>query len=190
MAEGSYEREVPISSSILPDGSAVFSGRCDFIVTRGPSPHVVELKSTSSKSKVTDLNQGKITPEVLSQLVQYLIEFEMPEGVLKYTFYRDSKPIKDWCFDVRIDDYGTILLDGADSGFTVHDALQHRLLQVEVLKEQKVAPRRPYNGLQKYAGSCEYCPFRNACTKFDAGEVTTTPEFIEACKKSLTETRR
>lgn len=184
---GIYEREVAVTSAILPDASAVFSGRCDFRLTDSAGPFVVELKSTSSKNKVTDLNQGKITPEVLAQVVNYMIEFETDRGQVVYTFYKEMTPTKEWIFHVSINNDGTILLNGLDSGFIVDDALRHRLLQVETLQLQKVATHRPYNGKAPYVGACGYCPFQQSCDRFDGGEITTTTEFLDACRKELDE---
>ncbi len=186
--EADWRREVPISSDIIPDGSALFSGRCDFVCSSPSGVEVVELKSTSSKNKLTDLKQGLITPEVLAQVVNYLIEFEAYTARLIYTFYKTPEnPTYERTFTVTVDDHGTVLLDGADSGFTVHDALQHRLLQVEVLKEQKVASR-PYNWSKPYSSPCDYCPFKRSCDAWDAGQMETTAAFLSSCKEELEKT--
>lgn len=183
-----WQREVPISSDIVPDGSAVFSGRCDFVIATPTGREVVELKSTSSKNKLTDLKQGLVTPEVVAQITNYLIEFETTEGRIIYTFYKTpTEPTYERAFAVTVDVHGTVLLDGADTGFTVADALQHRLLQVEVLKNQTVGDR-PYNWSKPYSSPCDWCPFKKTCDAWDAGQMETTAAFLNSCKEEMEKT--
>lgn len=165
----SYSREERIVRDLDDTGTVVFSGRVDFIIRNLPHTKVVELKSTRSVNKRRELRQGTVSPENVAQLVAYMVELEAESGELLYTFYDEKKNTKEnFPFAVNIRSDGSILINGAVYGFSVHDYLRHRELAAQTLLTNVIGPR-PNNATKPFDSPCHFCPFKTRCEKADQG---------------------
>lgn len=176
-------REFVMKSEIMP--GVEFSGRCDFITTDGT---VHETKASFSKNFLYSvINKGSVKKSHLAQLVSYLIELKQTKGKIVAGYYEEAEN-GDYVqqgyreFDVEIDSEGRILVDGAASGYTVHNQMAFRLLAAETLSKQLIRDR-PSNS-DGFISPCNYCPMARLCDKYDAGQITDT-EYIEEGVRSI-----
>ena len=189
------EREKVIAHTLVPgpDG-VVYSSRCDFFVGDDDRAkrRVVELKSSESKSVLTDvIKKGKVKMNNLAQLVSYMVSLETVNGTLIYAYYeRDKKDPKvlikraERSFDVKIGDDGSINVDHQPTEFNIRDQLDHRYAACRVLSEN-IVWSRPY-GWQEWSSPCRMCPFQKTCNKFDMfADSMTAEEFIEDAKTNF-----
>ena len=182
-----YEADVGIQASVIK--GVEYGGHADFIV-RKPEKTVYELKSissTSSYEKVIKKGQYKI--ENLAQTVNYMIAFEIPVGVLRYSSFiyhnggKDKKiaPVsRD--FNITLSEEGDIVIDGTPTVFNVSHVMEHRKEAARYLKKVEVYPDRPQAFYDGDFDPCGLCPFLNLCNSFDKKEIKTSKEYIDKAR--------
>jgi hypothetical protein len=155
-------REVPFKRVVNDD--ATLSGRADFVF----DDHVDECKATFSDSTFRNAKAGKPEMSHLTQLVCYLMEFGLTQGQLIYGYFVKAK---DGSFKrqdtalIKVSlDCEKVLVNGADTGYTVND-LTNTILQIaDWMKRDVPAPRPAANG---YMSACKYCPLKELCDRVD-----------------------
>lgn len=151
--------------------------------------YIWELKSTGSKNKLRDLRAGKYTTENLAQTVAYMLDFEVPQGSLLYTYYAPDKEGKDEVkyereFKVVLDDLGRVVVDKEPTIFLATDQLEHRLRAAEAI-DQDIVWDRPHNYAANWGSPCHFCPFKTACDKWDNKEIQQVGGLLEEASKCL-----
>lgn len=157
-------REVPFKRVVNND--AILSGRADFVF----DDRVDECKATFSDATFRNAKAGKPEMSHLTQLVCYLIEFGKTEGQLIYGYFirakdgslkrQDTALIK-----ISLSESGRVLVNGADTGYTVTD-LTNTILQIaDWMRTDVPAPRPAANG---YMSACKFCPLKELCDRVDA----------------------
>lgn len=186
----SFEREVPIKVPVPGHDDIMYSGRADFIVQHKAVGKVIhETKGTISKNtRLKVIRKGLIKVNQLAQLVSYMITEQTCYGELVAGYYEeDEQGQLVWqegrTFKVKIDDEGTILVDGLPSGYTVYDQIAHRTESARVIVEEVVGDR-PSGWENPYAGPCAWCTFKATCAKFDLGAMS-TEEFLDSAKADV-----
>jgi hypothetical protein len=167
-----YERERPFKRVL---GDVTLSGRVDFLLPDS----IDECKATFNKSKLTDAERGKPDPVHLAQLVCYMLEFSLSRGRLIYgwftvkpdgTFHR-SKVVE---LAITLDN-GTVLVDGADTGFKTDEVVNSIVRQAKYLQSDLPAPRP--STATSWKSPCKYCPLQTLCKRIDDENLT-----IPQCK--------
>jgi len=168
-----YEREVEVV--VGP-----FSGHIDFWVE---DRQVVELKSSQSKSRKSDIKKGEYVVENLAQAVAYMVAKKTVHGKLIYSFWSQDESTKELKYEfnyvhtIFLDDFGRICLDNVATRWTVYDLLAHQHYALKVQAEDIVWDR-PHNHDLLWGSPCTYCPFAKACDAYDTGEITTVDQLI------------
>jgi hypothetical protein len=185
----SYKREMVIKADITDD--VQYSGRCDFEVQYYKVGTVIhETKSTVSRSTRDHvIRKGQVKLNHLAQLVSYLIQLKTTRGKIVCGYYElnevgDYERVEAREFKVTIRDNGAIYIDGEHSGFNVEDQIAHALAAAKVLSEQRIW-ERPEGHDAKWKSPCTFCPFKKACDKYDAAEITTVSELVEAAREDV-----
>lgn len=157
------KREVPFKRVVSE--YSTLSGRADFVF----EDRIDECKATFSKPAFLDAQKGKPSMAHLSQLVCYMMEFGLSQGRLVYGFFlRDRSGALARrgvaAIDVAVAN-DKVLVQGNDTGFTVHD-LTNTILQIDQwMQTDQPAPRPAKEG---YASACKYCPLSELCDRADA----------------------
>ena len=173
------EREVPVRGTILGSDQVEYSGRMDFWVSKADGseePH--ECKATVSRTGFQAMKRnGQPKLNHLAQLVSYLIQMEVQDGVLEYGYYQypfdpseqDTSLIctDTMTFKVRIEDDGAITVNGNATPYTALDQLRHMQRTVKTLTTQEIADRPASENA--WSSPCRMCPFQATCDKVDAG---------------------
>ncbi len=164
--------------------TVAWGGRTDVHVkprSAGPA-EIYELKSTGSKNKLRALKQGLYTTENLAQLVAYMLDWELANGHLVYSYYEpDGRGVdqlkyeKD--FTVKLDTDGTIVVDNEATKFSAADQLHHRQMAAEVV-DKDIVWDRPHNYDAAFGSPCHWCPFKNVCAKWDSGTIESVDSLI------------
>jgi CRISPR/Cas system-associated exonuclease Cas4 (RecB family) len=167
-----FHRELPFKYEV--DG-VVISGRCDFVVYDDKGPLVLECKATASKYAPKDIiKDGKYKINHLAQVTNYLTYWETDRAEIMVSYMgKESRT-----FQVGLTKGGQITVDKKDSGFNIHDQMQHTKNAAKALKENIVWDR-PHT---MKGDACRYCNHAKTCLKWDLGELTTTEEFINDAK--------
>lgn len=202
--EGLEYVEEEVVKRPIGDTGVLLSGRADFRVKReedGPF-NVEELKSTESDNvHRTVIRNRKLYPENLAQLISYMIDTESEKGRLIYTYYKRNERGElyhpepyvnkrknyvetERIFEVDIDEFGRVHVDGEASQWTVYDVLAHRFAAADVIKNNRVADR-PFNHDAVWGSPCEYCDFRVTCERWDKDEIKDEKSFIEEARSEL-----
>lgn len=186
-----FRREVAFEDDLV-HGIRIM-GHCDFALLddEGVVDCVEELKSVTSKNTYrTVIKNGVYLVENLAQLISYMIAMRCPDGRLIYTYWEqvdadgDELDPANWTaseerrFEVHIDDFGRINVDGEPTRYTVQDQIAHRVQAAVAIATGKV-PQRPHNWDAPFASPCAYCPFAAACTKWDSGEIESDEAFVK-----------
>ena len=186
----SYEREVPVKRDIPGVPGVTYSGRIDVLEQYAFGPVIVETKGTISKdTRLSVIRKGIVKLNQLAQIVSYMIATEIPRGRLVVGYYEyDLEQVTfRHCegreFKIEIDDHGMILVDRIASGYSVMDALAHRQAAAAVLADNAVG-NRPDKWDQAFGGPCRMCVFKDACTKYDA-ENLSTEAFVDAARYAV-----
>jgi len=131
------------------------------------------LTNASKNTRRDVIRKGEYNLSYLAQLVSYMVRLRTQKGRLICGYYEENHAIppvlerqEERIFKVEIDGDGSILVDGASSGFGVADLLAHQRAAVRVLENQEVGPR-PDKAVLKYGGPCSFCPFKAACDSYD-----------------------
>lgn len=186
-----YQRETPIERTSRRVPGVTITGHADFLIedpTTLQFSEVHELKSVSSaNTKRETIDKGFIKPENLAQLVAYMGEFDIERGKLIYTYYKDgdvNKVTAERTFEVTVDEYGRICVNGSSTQFTAYDIIAHRNAAIEVIATGEIADR-PYRHDAPFNSPCQFCSFRSACERHDNGEFEGTDAFVLAAKTAL-----
>jgi len=176
----SYERESPCTVPVRDDGSVIFSGRRDFVLATANGPEIIELKATQSKTKLQMMKEGKYVIENLAQTVAYMFQAGAHTGKLVYTYFKPgaSDPSLEKVYNIAVDDFGDILVNDKNSGYTITDYLMHREGAADAVLNNTVYDR-PVNYDAPFGSPCAYCPFKAACQAFDT---TDGLELVDAVK--------
>jgi CRISPR/Cas system-associated exonuclease Cas4 (RecB family) len=180
-------REVPVQVAVDDVAGVDFAGRVDLVVGAGAGAVVHELKSTESKNVLRQvIKSGIYKTENLAQLISYMAAIGTSSGKLAYAYMEKGingvYQIKnERSFDIQIDAFGRIVVDGRPSKWTVHDQLAHQFAAAKVVATGEVFDR-PANWSAAFGSPCSYCPFKVTCAKWDAGDLKTTDEFVESGK--------
>jgi hypothetical protein len=157
------QREVPFKR-VVSDYSTL-SGRADFVF----EGRIDECKATFSKPAFLDAQKGKPSMAHLTQLVCYMMEFDLSRGRIVYGYFLKDRTGQlarrgTAVIDVTVVD-DKVLVQGIDSGYTVHD-LTNTILQIDKwMQTDEPAPRPAKEG---YASACKYCPLAELCARADA----------------------
>lgn len=183
------EAEAPISYPIDGHDGFVFSGRMDFRVRDGEFVKVFELKSTESKPKLRQIKSGTFTTENLAQLVAYMIAQGTDQGELRYAYMEPNLNgeyvIKyERGFDVKIDDFGRLIIDGKPHRFTIYDQLAHTHAAASCIENDTIYDR-PANYAAPFGSPCARCPFKTTCDAWDSGMITASDDFVTDAKNTL-----
>ncbi len=189
-----YIREFEFKTSIPSVPEVYFSGHMDFLLLENTFPvSVDELKSVTSKNvKRTVIKNGEYNTENLAQTVAYMGEAKVPKARLIYTFYEVDTNNNNYyatderIFNVGVDDFGKITVDSKPTQFTFNDVLAHRVASAKVIRDSVVA-QRPYRWELNFVSPCTFCAFKEACDKFDSGEIVGTDAYVSYAK-SIKET--
>ncbi len=198
-----FSREMALRSSVNSFDSVTLSGRADFVYHDPSMVEVIELKAISSYAKQRDvMDGGHYKPENLAQLIAYMVVLNSTKGRLKYTRWKNKKlsksakdilksadkndyeAISDRTFQVEVDDFGRIIVDGTPSKFTVNDYLAHLHTAATVVTEGLIYDR-PFNWDAKFGSPCEWCPFNKACDEYDQGNIEDVEVFVSIAKQCL-----
>lgn len=174
-----YEREVAITKGD-------FSGHIDFFTH---NIKVVELKSSQSKSRKSDIKKGEYVVENLAQAVAYMLVKETVVGELIYSFWSEdtSGELKyefNYVHKILVDDFGRICLNGLPTQWTVYDLLAHQHHALKVQNEGIVWDR-PHNYDLMWGSPCKYCPFSKACDAYDTGAVTDADGLVQVASSGI-----
>lgn len=187
-----YGFKTPINIKGI-DQEITLSGHVDFVyIDENDKPYALdELKSVSSKNSYYRLiKSGTYLTENLAQTVNYMVNVKVTEARLIYTYYEAKKDTEEYqqkderIYAVHIDDYGRVHIDGEPSRWTVYDQLAHRFAAARAIATETVA-ERPHLWDAVFASPCAYCPFAEACDKWDQGVIEGAAAFVEY-SKSLT----
>jgi hypothetical protein len=137
------------------------------------------------------MKQGTFKTENLAQLVSYMIAVGTDQGELRYAYMEPDAQgqytIKsERAFDVRVNDYGRLIIDGKPNRFTVYDQLCHQQTAAHVI-ENDIVYDRPANYGAAFGSPCSYCPFRSACDSWDSGSIESVDGFVEVSQQCLKE---
>lgn len=186
-----FLREVEFKSKVPMVPSINLSGHADFILIDplNINPYCVdELKSVTSKNvRRNVIKNGEYGTENLAQLVTYMAEAKVTKGRLIYTYYEQDTnnqqyyAVDERTFNVTIDDFGKIAVDSNPTQYSFNDVLAHRVAAARTIENGEVA-QRPYRWELNFVSPCQWCPFKQACDKFDAGEIEGTDAFVEYAK--------
>ena len=166
-----YVREMVIKAELKP--GVEYSGRADFVCQESVGTVVDECKGHTSKNTRRDvIRKGEYNVGYLAQLCSYMVRLRTQYGRLVCGYYEEDDlgrlhRQEERTFKVEIDDDGSILVDGASSGYGVADLLAHQTEAIRVLETQEIAARPDKAGL-KFGGPCSFCPFKAACDSYDA----------------------
>lgn len=185
-----FTRELEVQRDSPINGVSV-RGHIDFLIDDPDQLIVDELKHVQSKNVRRDvIRKGRPKTENLAQTVNYMWQARTTVGRLKYSFYEeDTNNQLYYCteertFDVRIDDFGRILIDGVATKFTIYDQLAHQAQAATALKEQKIL-QRPDGWQAPFVSPCAYCPAKSTCDLFDKGKIESTDAFVSTYKTVL-----
>lgn len=183
-----YVREMVIRAPITPE--VEYSGRADFVCqVPGVGTVVDECKGHTSKNTRRDvIRNGEYNISYLAQLCSYMVRLRTQKGRLVCGYYEQDEAGKlhrqeERTFRVEIEDDGSIMVDGASSGYAVTDLLAHQAEAARVLAAQEVGPRPDKAGL-KFGGPCSFCPFKAACDYYDASGGS-TEDFLESARTAI-----
>lgn len=199
-----FLRELPIKQPVPGFETVMYSGRMDFVVeeilkrTEGVTfapmktrEVITETKGSISKTTRREvIRKGNVKVNQLAQLVSYMIARQSPYGRLVCAYYeRHPETLQlvkceERMFKIFIDDEGAVLIDGMPSGFTVEDQINHRKAAAKVLVEDRVG-ERPDGWTDIYKGPCCRCIHKDTCSRFDAGHVKDTEEFVALARVDL-----
>lgn len=183
------EREVQVRFEIAPE--ILYSGRCDFIVDNMElGIRIDETKASMSKSFLYDvIRKGKFKLGHLAQLVSYMIAFKTSHGQIVCGYYEPKKsPLGSIYFEqkelrifkVMITEFGSVIVDGLDTGHTVHDQYSHTLLLAEVMKTGQIKDR-PINSIE-FMGPCRNCSLKTLCDQYDNKTITSKELHLRGVK--------
>lgn len=182
-----YQRELTISGSLSIDPDYHFSGRIDFLV--GGVVH--ELKSSESKSRLPAIKKGEWSTNNLAQTVAYMDQMNVTEGKLVYSYWvRDKKNGEyqkslETPLDISIDNYGRIGVNSKPTQYTVYDLYAHQYHVIKVQRDD-IIWERPHNYDLLWGSPCGYCPFKDACNKWDNEELGDSPSsFVTEAMKGI-----
>lgn len=183
----SYIREMVIKAQLTSD--VEYSGRADFVCHEAVGIIVDECKGHTSKNTRRDvIRKGEYNISYLAQLVSYMVRLRAQKGRLVCGYYEED-PFGKLCrqeertFKVEVDDDGSILVDGASSGYGVADLLAHQREAVRVLETQEVSAR-PDKANLRFGGPCSTCPFKAACDVYDTAGGS-TEDFLESARVAI-----
>ncbi len=187
-----FLREVEFKRPIPQEPTITSSGHCDFIIANDINAAFVdELKSATSKNTRRNvIKNGEYSTENLAQIVAYMGEAKLVDGRLIYTYYEiDTNTGKYHAIDsrtfiVKIDDYGKIFVDGKATQWAFNDLIAHRVAAARVIRTGEVT-QRPYRWELEWASPCKFCHFKDACDKFDSGEIEGDVAFVEYAKNLI-----
>jgi hypothetical protein len=155
-------REVPFKREVNAD--TILSGRADFVF----DDRVDECKATFSDPTFKNAKAGKPEMSHLTQLVCYLMEFGKSEGRLIYGYFvraKDGNLKRQDTALIKINiDEGRVLVNGADTGYTVNDLTNTILHISQFMRTDIPAPRPAANG---FMSACKFCPAKELCDRID-----------------------
>lgn len=188
-----FEFKTPVAQQNSDNTSPVtLSGHVDFVHTNadGVPVSIDELKSISSVNSYRKIiKNGQYLTENLAQIIAYMVNVRVVKGRLIYTYYGDIVD-KGWTaidsrtFLVEIDDFGRIHVDGKHTRWTVGDQLAHRTAAARVIATGEVA-ERPNLWDAPFVSPCGYCPFRDACDRYDRNEIEGSDAFVSYAQSLL-----
>lgn len=119
-----------------------------------------------------------------------MLDFEVPQGSLLYTYYAPDKEGKDEVkyereFKVVLDDLGRVVVDKEPTIFLATDQLEHRLCAAEAI-DKDIVWDRPHNYAANWGSPCHFCPFKTACDKWDNKEIDSTSGLVVEASKCVT----
>ena len=157
----------------------------------GDVKKVYELKSTESRNVLRAMKQGTFKTENLAQLVSYMIAVGTDQGELRYAYMEPDAQgqytIKsERAFDVKVNDFGRLIIDGKANRFTVYDQLAHQQMAAHVI-ENDIVFDRPANYSAAFGSPCQYCSFKEACNQWDSGSIESVDGFVEVSQLCLKE---
>tara|TARA_R110000868_G_scaffold375983_3_gene640692 strand:- start:1370 stop:2149 length:780 start_codon:yes stop_codon:yes gene_type:complete len=164
------------------------SGHIDFFLTDEPG-EVIELKSSQSKSRKSDIKTGKYVVENLAQAVNYMVMKKVVNGRLIYSFWEQEADNTltykfNYVHKIKLDDFGRVWLNGVVTQWTVYDLKAHQFYALKVQEEMLVWDR-PHNWDLMWGSPCTFCSFAKTCDKYDAGEITDTQDFIDSAIRGV-----
>lgn len=184
-----FLREVEFKGKVPQEPTISYSGHCDFIIANDINPAFVdELKSATSKNTRRNvIKNGEYVTETLAQLLSYMGEAKLVNGRIIYTYYEQDTNTKTYhaidarTFHVTVDDYGKVFVDKKATQWHYQDVIAHRVAAAKVIRSGQVA-QRPYRWDTEWASPCKFCHFKDACDKFDSGEIEGDVAFVEYAK--------
>jgi hypothetical protein len=162
------------------------------VVSDSSGVTVHELKSTESKNVLREvIKNGKFKTENLAQLVSYMISVGTDKGELRYAYMEPDAAgnytiKKERAFDIKIDDFGRLIIDGKPNRFTVYDQMAHTQMAAKCIDEDIIWDR-PINYAAAFGSPCNYCAFKEACTSWDSGVIESVDDFVSVSKQFVKE---
>ncbi len=193
-----YDREKVLKGPLAVYPGAVFSGRADFITYHNELQHPIVHENKSSDSKNTRrevIRKGVPKWDNVAQIVSYMLYMQIPYGILRYDYYECVKGgsvtnKKDWrqkegrYFEIEFDDDGQILVDTVRSQYNTSHLLAHQKATMHHVENDLIGPR-PNNWNAKFGSPCHWCWVKEVCNMYDAGEITSSREFLLTAKAML-----
>lgn len=183
-----YQREYKVTGPLHFASNAIFSGRVDFLVSNGECNEVHELKSSESKSRLSAIKKGEWVTDNLAQTVAYMDQIGTAVGKLEYSYWQQKngeyERLLQKSLNVTIDITGRILVDNVPTKFSVHDLYMHQYQAVRV-QEQDIIWDRPHNYDLLWGSPCKFCPFADACDKYDKNELEGADAFVQYAQTIL-----
>jgi len=134
------------------------NGRIDFLVHHQDFKVPHECKTTQSKYVFTEVFvRGNPKISHLAQLTFYLVLLSETRGKLIYRFWPTQETK---IFKVEVGDKGELVIDGKASSYSIGAQLEHQLLCIEAITEQKDVQKID----QK---NCRFCEYKDVCGGLD-----------------------
>lgn len=163
-----FSREQSVSIVLTKD--TLLTGRYDAVVhfKELPSPEVYEFKSMSSKTSFAKVfKKGVPKTENVAQICAYLSLLKLSTGQLIYSFYEKEKLILSKLFEIKIEEDGTIKIDGEKYLYTMHDLTEFIRNATHVLEHEEVVDR-PEHWATSFDSPCYFCAWKDACAVYDS----------------------
>lgn len=186
------QREVPFRRDV--SDTSLLSGRADFVFP----DRVDECKATFSKTTLNNAKAGKPEMSHLTQLVCYLMEFDLSRGRIVYGYFERAKTgelVRQETAEVYVQLEDTtgplgyeVKVEGQGTGFYTVDLINSMHQIDKWMHTTQLAPRPTANG---FNSACRWCPLNELCNRADAEGLLTTDivdeavELIEAKKPPI-----